>query len=202
MRKAGVGYRNGAFDFIAGIDDLNTRMASMNEQARNLYADFIFGADRSSLGSFLLTQRDKILQLTSAMTGTNEAYRAAQIAASSFGGRLEAVKNKFVNYITQSEKSNYVMTKLNNILGFVSTNFETITRVAAPFLALMVGLKVFTRGVALALGAYNMVIRSYNIYQGIATVVTRGNIFALRRNTEALYAAKIATGIVVDGLPF
>ena len=193
MRKAGVGYRGGIFDFIAGIDDLNARMASMNEQARNLYADTIFGADRSSIGSFLLTQRDNILKLTAAVTATNEAHRAAQIASSSFGGRLEAVKNKFVNYITQSEKSNYIMTKLNNVLGFVSTNFETITRVAAPVVGLMVFLKAYTMGAALALGAYNLVIRSYNIYQGIATVVTRGNIFALRRNTEALYFASKAS---------
>lgn len=193
MRKAGVGYRGGVFDFIAGIDDLNNRMKSMNEQARNLYSDEIFGADRASIGSFLLTQRDNILKLNAAVTATNEAHRAAQIASSSFGGRLEAVKNKFVNYITQSEKSNYTMTKLNNVLGFVSTNFETLTKYAAPFLALMVGLKVYTMGAALALGAYNMVIRSYNIYQGIATVVTRGNIFALRRNTVALQAATMAS---------
>ena len=193
MRKAGVGYRGGVFDFIAGIDDLNNRMKSMNEQARNLYSDEIFGADRASIGSFLLTQRDNIIKLNAAVTATNEAHRAAQIASSSFGGRIEAVKNKFVNYITQSEKSNYIMTKLNNILGYVSTNFETITRVAAPVVGLMVFLKAYTMGAALALGVYNMVIRSYNIYQGIATVVTRGNIFALRRNTVALQAATIAS---------
>lgn len=193
MRKAGVGYRGGIFDFIAGIDDLNARMASMNEQARNLYADTIFGADRSSIGSFLLTQRDNILKLTAAVTATNEAHRAAQIASSSFGGRLEAVKNKFVNYITQSEKSNYIMTKLNNVLGFVSENFSGLMQIATPFVSLMVVLKGFTMGAALALGVYNMVIRSYNIYQGIATVVTRGNIFALRRNTAALQAATMAS---------
>lgn len=193
MRKAGVGYRGGVFDFIAGIDDLNTRMASMNEQARNLYTDTIFGAERSGIASFLLTQRDNIMKLTAAVTATNEAHRAAQIASSSFGGRIEAVKNKFVNFVTQSEKSNYLMTKMGSLLSFVSDNFTTLVRVATPFVTLMVVLKGFTMGAALALGTYNMFIKSYNIYQGVATVVTRGNIFALRRNTEAMYAASMAS---------
>lgn len=193
MRKAGVGYRGGVFDFIAGIDDLNNRMKSMNEQARNLYSDEIFGADRASIGSFLLTQRDNILKLNAAVTATNEAYRAAQIASSSFGGRLEAVKNKFVNYITQSEKSNYIMTKLNNVLGFVSENFSGLMQIATPFVSLMVVLKGYTMGAAIALKVYTGFSRAYAMYQGIATVVTRGNIMALRANSDAMYAAAKAS---------
>ena len=193
MRKAGVGYRGGVFNFIAGIDDLNTRMASMNEQARNLYTDEIFGAERSGIAAFVLSQRDKILQLTAAMTGTNEAYRAAQIASSSLGGKVEAVKNKFVNFVTQSERSNYLMAKFGNLLSFVSDNFTLLMQIATPFVSLMVVLKGYVMGAALALKVYTGFSRAYAMYQGIATVVTRGNVFALRANTDAMYAASKAS---------
>jgi TP901 family phage tail tape measure protein len=193
MRKAGVGYRGGVFDFIAGIDDLNNRMKSMNEQARNLYSDEIFGADRASIGSFLLTQRDNIMKLNAAVTATNEAHRAAQIASSSLGGKVEAVKNKFVNFVTQSERSNYLMTKFGNLLSFVSDNFTLLMQIATPFVSLMVVLKGYVMGAALALKVYTGFSRAYAMYQGIATVVTRGNVFALRANTDAMYAASRAS---------
>lgn len=193
MRRAMVGIRGGEFNFINAIDDINARMAQMGDNAtKNLFLDNLFGADRSSIGAFVLAQRDNIVRLTAAVTATNEAHRAAQIASSSLGGRIEAVKNKFVNFVTQSEKSNYLMTKFNNLLRFVSDNFTGLVQVVTPFVSLMVVLKGYTLGAALALKVYTGVIRGYNIYQGVATIVTRGNVFALRANKDAMLAAVIA----------
>lgn len=194
MRRAMVGIRGGEFNFINAIDDINNRMAQMGDNAtKNLFLDNLFGADRSSIGAFVLAQRDNIVRLTAAVTATNEAHRAAQIASSSLGGRIEAVKNKFVNFVTQSERSNYLMTKFNNLLRFVSDNFTLLMQIATPFVSLMVFLKTYTLGAALALKVYTGYTRLYAVYQGIATVATKGNIWALRANKDALYAATIAS---------
>lgn len=194
MRREMVGLRGGTFNFINAIDDLNARMASMGSEAsKNLYLDTVFGAERSGIAAFVLSQRDNIMKLTAAVTATNEAHRAAQIASSSLGGRIEAVKNKFVNFVTQSERSNYLMTKFNNLLRFVSDNFTLLMQIATPFVSLMVFLKTYTLGAALALKVYTGYTRLYAVYQGIATVATKGNIWALRANKDALYAATIAS---------
>lgn len=194
MRRAMVGIRGGEFNFINAIDDINNRMAQMGDNAtKNLFLDNLFGADRSSIGAFVLAQRDNIVRLTAAVTATNEAHRAAQIASSSFGGRLEAVKNKFVNFVTQSENSNYIMTKFNGLLKFVSDNFTLLLQVATPFVLVMASLKTYTMGAAVAVKIHTMFSRAYAVYQGIATVATRGNVFALRANKDALYAATVAS---------
>lgn len=201
MRRAMVGIRGGEFNFINAIDDINNRMAQMGDNAtKNLFLDNLFGADRSSIGAFVLAQRDNIVRLTAAVTATNEAHRAAQIAASSLGGRIELVKNKFVNFVTQSEKSNYLMTKFGNVLSFVANNFDTLMRVATPFVVTLVSLKAFTIGVAVVLRGYTTAIRLYNYYQGIATVVTKSNVWALRSNADAMNAAVIANKFLRMGL--
>lgn len=85
-----------------GSSDINPEIVGLGQALDNLAQKNLSTAEKTKLfgresivaGNILLEQRDKVEQLTSALTGTNTAYEQASIRNNTLSARYEILKNR------------------------------------------------------------------------------------------------------------
>lgn len=88
MKANNIGYVNGQFDLIAGIDELKQRYAS-GETAVEL-----FGVEHAKMGEILVANRDEVVRYTEAVTGTGTALEQASKNTDNNAAKLAQAKNR------------------------------------------------------------------------------------------------------------
>jgi hypothetical protein len=105
MKANNIGYVDGQFDLIAGIDELKQRYAS-GETAVDL-----FGVEHAKMGEILVANRDEVIRYTEAVTGTETALEQASKNTNNNAAKLAQAQNKAELYrIELGEKLSPVMT--------------------------------------------------------------------------------------------
>lgn len=133
----------------------------------------------------LINQNVIVQQLSGNLNETGNAQSQANIQTNTLGERIKELTASFQNAITTTNQSNVVLNVFKGILGFVADNMGTLVGIVGTAVAGFIALKA-------TLIAVKIATVSYSIWQGVAAFATGKGAMALRTNTIALGAYKIA----------
>jgi TP901 family phage tail tape measure protein len=194
LQKAQLGYQSGIFNINDAIDEANKKMALLtNAKERDAFAAKIFGAENITAGKIILNNKALFDEYTKGVTGTNMAYKQAEINTKSFNIKLQELKARFENLIIKGNENSKILDKFGKVIDLVTRNLDKIlvvvgtlitafgsyyilmTTIRAATLAFNVatGLMYATQAsVPIALAASSVAMKAYAIGTKIASAAT------------------------------
>jgi len=194
LQKAQLGYQSGIFNINDAIDEANKKMALLtNAKERDAFASKIFGAENITAGKIILNNKALFDEYTKGVTGTNMAYKQAEINTKSFNIKLQELKARFENLIIKGNENSKILDKFGKVIDLVTRNLDKIlvvvgtlitafgsyyilmTTIRAATLAFNVatGLMYATQAsVPIALAASSVAMKAYAIGTKIASAAT------------------------------
>lgn len=154
----------------------------------------VFGKENVTAASVIFQQLGKYDAYIDRIYKTNEAQKQATINSDTFAQAIDRLKNRWVNMLTSSTDVSGGLTRLKNIVNYVTENLDTLVNVGLNILKFMAAWKVLNV-------AMNAVITISNIRLGIqnalrlqSTALIEGNVIATKASiiTEKAMAAAIA----------
>lgn len=131
LQQAGVGYASGQFVLGDALLDVRRKMDRLaTAKQKDALLNKVFGAENISTGRILLENIDTYKQFTDAVTGTQEAYKAAEINSNSLSNRITELQAKWVTMVTGTAEAGTAMNITTQAIVFLTDNMETITGVA------------------------------------------------------------------------
>lgn len=190
LQQAGVGYKSGQFQINDALEEARKKVDNLKTSKQKDMAILkLFGAENIATGKILLSNVDTFNKFTKGVTDTNAAQEAAALRSATFAKMVERLQNKFINWITTSEKAATAMNFLKIAIKFVTNHLNTIIKV---IMTVIKWYAIFKFGLMLVRGA----MFAYNIVLGLSTALTGASSIAMRGNIVALGAQKFALGIV------
>lgn len=96
MKDAGVGYTSGAFNMRDAIVEVNKELDKKTSASqKDALMQKIFGAENITVGQILVKNVEAYDKLKVAITGTNTAYKQAEIQTNTISAKMAQAKNKF-----------------------------------------------------------------------------------------------------------
>jgi TP901 family phage tail tape measure protein len=189
LQQAGVGYASGQFQINDALEDAKRKIDKLKTaKQKDALINKMFGAENVTTGRILLNNIDLYKQFTTAVTGTDAAYKQAEINSDTLATRLDEVSAAWVNVFTGSQKTTAGLEMVKNAAKFVSENMATIVDIGAKILLFFAAWKAVLIVSRIALVAYNVVLGVMGALSGTASV-------AIGANTVALGAYKVALAI-------
>ncbi len=202
--RAGTGLRGVILKLQKGADEFNPAIVGIDQALQNL-ADAnmstaelmkIFGEESYTVGKILIDQRDRVKDLTLAVTDTNVAFEQANVNTSTNSAKLEQAKNKAKLYaIELGEKLAPVMTFSTNVMG----KFLRVLSAAIDFYR--ENARWINTAIA-AIAAYTVVVnaatvaqKAYKLAADLSNFATEKLSKAIKANPFGLIAAAVA-GVV------
>lgn len=192
VQASGRGYKSGQFNFVEGLQELQTMAEKMRPRARDSFIEGIFGKNRYTEGRYLLEHTKDIERFTQAATGTAEAAKAAEIANQGLSRVLTDLAEKWKTLITTAPAAESGVARLANGARWLHRNMEGILTVAVPLLGAFAAIKVATITAAIAVRGWAIGVTAYNFAVGLATPLTGALTGAMLQNVAATRGAAIA----------
>lgn len=195
LAKEGIGYKNGIFDINFALDEMRTKHNNNADMLK------IFGERATVGGSILVEMQDKYKSMTTAITGTNEAYSQAatmlidlEVAQKRFsaasGESQKALSEKLVPWMIKAYTAGYdflqiikdpsAMAKFYNWLIILASAYVAYSAsVIASNIAILYNTVVTTanavakRTAAIATNLYTLAVNLLSGNITIATVATQ-----------------------------
>lgn len=184
LQKAGLGYRSGVFKTRDALVEFNERLNKLTTAKRkDAYMEKVFGVINRTSGTILSQNIDLYDKFTKGVTGTSEAFKAAEINSNSLTNRLEEMRAKWVTLITTSDTTNTKLNKVKSTVVFLTDNMETLISVGFNILVFFAAWKAALLAGRIALGAYNIALGITGALSGVASV-------AIGKSSVALGAYK------------
>lgn len=198
LQQAGVGYASGQFNVNDALEEAKAKIDRLaTSKQKDAALNKIFGAENISTGRILLSNIDVYKKYTEGVTGTTEAQKAAEINSATLSVKLDELKNRWVNMITGSSEAGSALDGVKNVIGFLTTNLDTIVSVGGKALILFGAWKIaMITGKALTV-AYNVVTGIMALVTGQATVAQWGLNTAMYANPIGIVIAIIIALIAV-----
>lgn len=227
---AGTGIRNVLLELQKGADDTNPKIVGINKALENLAAKNLsaaemmkmFGKENYTAAQLLLTNRERVEELTKAVTDTNvateqavkntnnnaaalaQAKNAAALTAMEFGQKLAPAMTFSTNGVTMFLKA------MMAVIQFVATHIKTIATITAGIIAYTVAVNaqvIAQKAYTLATQIAEKVTKIFNataksgpwgwIAAAIAAAVTALAMFA-KRTTDAAAAQKVLNEVQTE----
>lgn len=207
MKANNIGYVNGQFDLIAGIDELKQRYAS-GESAVDL-----FGVEHAKMGEILVANRDEVVRYTEAVTGTQTALEQAAKNTDNNAAKLKQAKNEAKNMrIELGEKLSPIYTEMVSkgvrFMKVLSGTIDFLIKYRAQVAIVAGAIATYTAAVKIQ-SKWDQISKAYTIAKtiavkayGIGLSLATGKIKLTTIATKALNKAWISSpiGLVVAGL--
>jgi hypothetical protein len=132
-------------------------------------------------------------QFTKSVTGTQEAFKAADINSNTLANRLDELKNKFVTLITTNQNAGWSLNALKTLVIGLTNNLGTLLNIAIPVGGIFLIWKGYIWGAQIATVALNAATIAYNTLIGISTALTGGSVIAMGASTTATTAYTAVT---------
>lgn len=183
LAKEGIGYKNGIFDINFALDEMRTKHNNNADMLK------IFGERATVGGSILVEMQDKYKSMTTAITGTNEAYSQAatmlidlEVAQKRFsaasGESQKALSEKLVPWMIKAYTAGYDFLQIIKDPSAMAKFYNWIIILASAYVA------------------YNASVIASNIAILYNTVVTTANAVAKRTAAIATNLYTLAVNLL------
>lgn len=173
LQAAGLGYRNGVFNINTALDDLQNRYKSLGtEQLRSAYLTNLLGQEHKNAGIVLLAGIEQYKYFEKAVTGTNEAERAAAINTNTLSNRLSELRNKWINITTTAPQAGSAMAKASKIVQFLTDHLDGVVTVLGLAVSGFIAYKAYMIGSMIVTKTMTAATLAYQFVMGAAAAVT------------------------------
>ena len=186
MKANQIGYKDGQFDLIRGIEELENRYAS-GETAVNL-----FGSEHAKMGELLVLNKQHIIDYTAAVTDTNVAIEQAAKNTNNRAADLEQAKNKFQLVAIELGE------KLAPALTFSTNGFSYLMKAMVAGIEVWKEHKTLITSAALGIGVYTAAVKASVVWDK-AKVFWNEKIIASMGKIQKLNRTQI-WGLVAAGI--
>lgn len=205
LQKAGLGYKSGVFSTRDALVEFNEKLSKLTTaKKKDAYFEKVFGVINRTTGTILAQNIELYDKFTTAVTGTTEANKAAEINSNSLTNRLSELQAKWVTLITTNAKSGSTMDKFTKGVVFLTDNMEKIIVVTAKVVGGYIALRAILIAGRVALFAYNVALGIYTAITGRATVFTAAQTVAMNAQlvtTRLITAAQWAWNAAMTANP-
>jgi len=197
LQAANLGYASGQFNINDALDEARKKMNSYSSAVqRDAFLTKTFGAENITAGLILLDNIDTYKNFTKGVTGTSEAYKAAEINSATLGTRIEELKNKFVTLVTTNTEGSIAMKILSSAIGALTSSLDVILLALAVYLTTLLAIKTVMFTMQAVTWAVTAATTIYSVVLGVANAVQGKALMLSRANTVALYAQAAAQWVL------
>lgn len=196
LQAAGVGYASGVFNINDALTELKGQYDALSTpMERDAMLSKTFGLESITTGSILLNNIDTYKQFTTAVTGTSEAQKAAEINSKSLRAKLGELVNTFVTAISTADSTKGGIGLLSGAISWLTDNMGWLLDIAIPLLGILLGVKAAIWGIAFVSKAAAAWTAGLNFVMGIGAVIN-GTYATSAFATEAgMYGMAVAAGV-------
>lgn len=172
VQEAGVGYKSGKFQIDEALSSLKKQYDAIGSAAaKDAFLTNTFGLEQITAGRILLSNIDIYKEFTNQVTGTQEAFKAAEINSNTLSNRVTELKNKWVNIITTANTVGGAMNFITGAVRFLTNHMETLVSLAGPILGFFAAWKAYILLANAVLKVNTALLAANNFILGIATVI-------------------------------
>lgn len=174
LQAAGVGYASGVFNINDALTELKGQYDALSTpMERDAMLSKTFGLESITTGSILLNNIDTYKQFTTAVTGTSEAQKAAEINSKSLRAKLAELVNTFVTAISTADSTKGGIGLLSGAISWLTDNMGWLLDIAVPLIGVLLSVKAAILGMALVAKLAAMRMWALEFVAGVATVANR-----------------------------
>lgn len=189
LQRAGLGYASGQFVINDALKQTNTVLQKLKtNKEKDLFLNGLLGIENGTAGRLLLQNVGLYEEFTRAVTGTNEAYKAAAINTSNLATSVRELGASWSRVITGSKTGKELTEQLSGSIKWLAENMEDVVYWAAELAKGYLFWKATTASVYLLNGAIGV----YNALFTRSVVLTYANSTA-----QAAYMATSKAGVIV-----
>lgn len=186
LQAAHAGYKSGVFNLSDALEQVRHRLDKLRTaKEKDNFISGLLGKRQQATGILLLENFDKLKKYTTALTGSTEAEKLAEISENNLGSRLTQLKNRWVDLLTRQDKANSGLNIIKKTIVFVTDHLETLVTIGASILGFFLAWK-------LALIGTNIILGLYNIALGITGALTGVVNIAVGQSAAGLFAYRVA----------
>lgn len=197
LQGATLGYKSGVFNLVDALTELKTKYDALGSAAaKDAYLQKVFDITQINTGRILIENIDKFKQTTAAVTGTNEAFKAADINSNTLSNRLTELKNAWITIFTTSNAAGVGVNAFKRSVVFLTNNLSGLVTVGMSIVAVYATWWTINKVIWAIRGAYlawNFVLGVNAALQGRALMLIGTNTGAIAGYTAATTAAAGAT---------
>jgi TP901 family phage tail tape measure protein len=197
LQAAGVGYASGVFNINDALTELKGQYDALRSpMERDAMLSKTFGLESITTGSILLNNIDAYKQFTTAVTGTSEAQKAAEINSKSLRARLGELVNTFVTAISTADSTKGGIGLLSGAIGWLTDNMGWLLDIAVPLLGILLGVKVAIWGIAFVSKVAAAWTAGLNFVMGIGAVINGTYATSAFATQAGMYGMAVAAGVL------
>lgn len=172
LQGATLGYKSGVFNLVDALTELKAKYDALGTAAaKDAYLQKVFDITQINTGRILLENIDNFTKTTAAVTGTNEAMKAAAINSNTLSNRLLELKNAWVTIATTSTTAGIGLSALTNTVVFLTDHIQGFVTIGAVWLGYMALWKGSILAMSAAAWAAGTAQAALNFVQGVGTVI-------------------------------
>lgn len=127
LQNAGAGYKSGKFSLNDALDEMRKKLASLkNDKSRDALLNALFGIRAVTQGRLLGRSAELMAALTRNVSGTNEAFKQAEITTGTFASKWDQLKGSIATYLVSNDRANRGLERLKRIIVYVTDNLDGI----------------------------------------------------------------------------
>jgi TP901 family phage tail tape measure protein len=170
LQAAGVGYASGVFNINDALTELKGQYDALRTpMERDAMLSKSFGLESITTGSILLNNIDAFKNFTTAVTGTSEAQKAAEINSKSLRAKLGELVNTFVTAISTADNTKGGIGLLSGAIGWLTDNMGWLLDIAVPLIGVLLTVKGAILGMALVAKLAALRMWALEFVAGVAT---------------------------------
>lgn len=186
LQKAGIGYASGQFNINDALTQTNTILAKVTDaKRRDQLTNKLFGVENVTAGRILLKNIDTYQKFTSQVTGTSEAQKAAAINSGNLRTVIQQLGAAWERMLVESSNAGSGMNKISQAAQWLTRNLGTVVSTVVTATKIWLGYKA-------VMIASQVVFTAWNVTLGISTALQGASSIAMKGNTVALAAQKVA----------
>lgn len=187
LQKAGLGYKSGQFDINDALNDTNKLLDKMKTaKQKDALITQIFGIHNITAGKILTANRQTFNEFTAAVTGTNEAYKGANINSGNLRTTLDQLSSTWVNLLINSKGTSSGMNAISDAAKWLTRNLQSVVDITVTAIKIFLGYKAVMLATRAAFLLWNVTLGISTALQGASSVAMAGNTTALAAQRTAL----------------
>ena len=193
LQKAGIGYASGQFNINDALEEAKKKVDKLTTaKKKDAFLTDIFGAENITAGRILIDNISTYEKFTTAVTGTTEAQKAADINSKTLTVAIDELGNAWINMLTSSNSATSGLNTAKSVINLVTNNLDTIVSVGSKVLLFFAAWKASLIVGNIVMGAYNIALGIQGALTGVASIAIGKSAIALKAYNAVTYIATAA----------
>lgn len=193
LQRAGLGYASGQFKINDALKDTNKFLDHLKTQKeKDIIVNKLFGVENVTAGRILLNNIGLYEEFTQRVTGTTEAYKAAEINSGNLRMQIQQLGAAWENALISNTNAGAGMKTISDVVVYLTNNIQGLLT------GIVAAVKTFAIYTA-AVWTIKKAFVAWNVTLGISSALLGNSALAMAGNTTAL-AAQNATLVIARAL--